>query len=109
MEVPAAFRELADKGVAQAGIQTIGNEMTAILEETYSTAAKGVADYNLRLFEIARAQISAVFDFACKLVISKSPSEVIEFSTVQARQQFDTISAQSCLTKDRRCRSPGLT
>ena len=37
------------------------NEMTAILEETYSTTARGVADYNLRLFEIARAQISAVF------------------------------------------------
>jgi hypothetical protein len=35
--------------------------MTAILEETYSTTARGVADYNLRLFEIARAQISAVF------------------------------------------------
>jgi hypothetical protein len=30
-------------------------------------------------------------------VISKSPSKVIEFSAVQARQQFDTISAQNQL------------
>jgi hypothetical protein len=43
---------------AAKGIQTTGNEMTAILEETYSTAGKGVTDYNLKLFEIARAQIS---------------------------------------------------
>jgi phasin len=69
--------------------------MTAILEETYSTAAKGVADYNLKLFEIARANTSAVFDFAFKLVTSKSPSEVIELSTAHARQQFDTVSAQN--------------
>jgi phasin len=100
MEAPAAFRELADKGVAQAKenyerIQTTGNEMTAILEKTYSTAAKGVADYNLKLFEIARANTSAVFDFALKLVTLNSPSEVIELSTAHARQQFDTVSAQN--------------
>jgi phasin len=100
MEVPAAFRELADKGVAQAKnnfermIQTTGNEMTAILEKTFSNA-KGVADYNLKLFEMARAHTSAVFDFARKLVTSKSLSEVIEFSTAHARHQFDTVSAQN--------------
>ena len=46
-------------------------------------------------FEIARTNTSAVFDFACKLVTSKSASEVIAFSTAHARQQFDTVSAQS--------------
>ena len=100
MEVSAAFRERVDKGVAQAKenyerIQTAGNEMTTILQRTYSTAAKGVADYNLKLFEIACAHTSAVFDFASKLVTSKSPSEVIEFSKAHARQQFDTVSAQN--------------
>jgi phasin len=99
MEIPAAFRELADKGVAQAKehcdkFQAAGNEMTAILE-TYSTAAKGVADYNLKLFEIARANTNAVYDFACKLVTLKSPSEMIELSTAHARQQFDRVSAQN--------------
>jgi phasin len=100
MEVPAAFRELADKDVAQAKknyermIQTIGNEMTAILEKAFSNA-KGVADYNLKLFEMARAHTCAVLDFARKLVTSKSLSEVIEFSTAHARDQFDTVSAQN--------------
>jgi phasin len=99
MEVPA-FHELADKGFAEAKenyerIQQTGNEMTAILEETYSTAAKGIADYNLKLFEIARAHTSAVFDFARKLVTSKSLSEVIEFSSAHVRHQFDRVSAQN--------------
>jgi phasin len=100
MEIPAAFRELADKGVAQAKVhcdkfQAAGNEMTAILEETYTTAAKGVAEYNLKLFEIARANTNAVYDFACKFVTLKSPSEIIELSTAHARQQFDRVSAQN--------------
>jgi phasin len=100
MEIPAAFRELADKGVAQAKehcdrIQTAGTEMSAILEETYSTAAKGVADYNLKLFEIACANTNAVYDFARKFVTLKSASEMIELSTAHARQQFDRVSAQN--------------
>jgi len=69
--------------------------MTAILEETYTTAAKGVAEYNLKLFEIARANTNAVYDFACKFVTLKSPSEIIELSTAHARQQFDRVSAQN--------------
>src|SRR5271156_5825280 len=76
-------------------IQTTVNEMTAILEETYSAAAKGVAEYNLKLFEIARAHTSAVFDFTCKLVTSKSPLEVIEFSTAHGRRRFETVSTQN--------------
>jgi hypothetical protein len=66
MEVPAAFRERADEGVAQAKenyerIQTAGNEMTAILQQTYSTAAKGVADYNLSSSSRSPAPTPALF------------------------------------------------
>jgi phasin len=100
MEVPDALRELADKGVAQAKdnyekLQTAAEEANLILEKTYSTAAKGVADYNLKLFEIARTNSDAAFEFACGLITMKSLPEMLELSTEQVRKQCDLVAAQN--------------
>ncbi|SRR6266567_2800586 len=100
MEVPAAFRALAHKGVAQAKenyekIQVAAEEMNAILEQSYSTAAKAVADYNLKLIEMARANSNAAFEFACGLIAMNSLPEMVELSTEQARKQFDLVTAQN--------------
>ena len=67
--------------------------MNVILEKTYSTTAKGVADYNLKLFE-ARANTDAAFEFACGLIAMKSLPEMVERSTEQVRKQFDLAAAQ---------------
>jgi phasin len=100
MEVPAAFHELAQKGVAQAKdnyekIQTAADEITSILEQTYATAAKGVADYNLKLIEMARANSNSAFEFTCGLIAMKSLPEMLQHSTDQARRQFDLATAQN--------------
>jgi len=100
MEMPEAFRELADKGVAQAKdnyerIRRAAEEMNVILEKTYSTTAKGVADYNLKLFEMVRANTDAAFEFACGLIAMKSLPEMVERSTEQVRKQFDLAVAQN--------------
>lgn len=100
MEMPEAYRELADKGVAQAKdnyekIQRAAEEMNVILEKTYSTTAKSVADYNLKLFAMARANTDCAFEFACGLIATKSLPEVIERSTEQVRKQFDLAAAQN--------------
>ena len=100
MEVPAAFREFAEKGVAQAKdnyekVQAAAEEMASILEQTYSTAAKGVADYNFKLVEMARTNSNAVFQFACGLGGMKSLAEMVALSTEQARKQFDLVTAQN--------------
>jgi phasin len=100
MEVPEAFRELADKGVAQAKdnyekIRRAAEEMNVILEKTYSTTTKGVADYNLKLFEMARANTDAAFEFASGLIAMRSLPEMVERSTEQVRKQFDLAAAQS--------------
>jgi hypothetical protein len=55
-EMPAAFRELAEQGVAQAKesyekLQAAADELAAVLEQTYATAATGVADYHLKLID----------------------------------------------------------
>ena len=100
MEMPDAFREMAEKGVAQAKddyekIQATTVEATELLKETYTTAAKGATDYNLKVIEIARTNTNAAFDYAYELLAVKSPSEFIELSTAHARKQFEAMTAQT--------------
>ncbi|MGO9849118.1 MAG: phasin [Methylocella sp.] len=100
MEMPEEFREMAEKGVAQAKdnyakIQAAAEEATDLLKGTYTTAAKGAADYNLKVIEIARINVNAAFDYAYNLLAVKSPSEFVELSTAHARKQFEAMTAQT--------------
>jgi phasin len=100
VEMPAAFREFAERGVAQAKdtyekMKAAAEEATDVLETTYSTATKGASDYGLKMIEAARINTNATFDFFGVLMTAKSPSEVIELSSVHARKQFETLTAQS--------------
>jgi phasin len=100
MEVPAAFREFADKSVAQArntyeNAKAATEEATDLLKDTYKTAAKGATDYNLKVIEIARTNTNSAFDYAYKLMGMKSPSEFAELSTAHARKQFEAMTAQT--------------
>jgi phasin len=100
MEVPAAFREMAEKGIAQAKegyekMKTAAEDATEMLEETYATASKGCSGYGLKLMETARANSNAAFDLFGGVMNAKSFSEVVELYTAYARTQFDTVSAQA--------------
>jgi phasin len=101
-EVPAAFREFAEKGVAQAKenyerMKSAAEDTTELLEEAYATATKGGAEYNLKLLEAVRTNANATFDLASQLLNVKSLSEVVELTSAHTRKQFDTMAAQ---TKD---------
>jgi phasin len=100
MEMPDAFREMTEKGVAHAKdtyakARVASEEAADLLQKTYATVAKGATDYNLKLIEITRANTRAAFDYAHELLGVKSPSEFIELSTAQMRKQFDIVSAQN--------------
>ena len=100
MEVPAAFREFAEKGVAQTKdayekMKAAAEENTEMLETVYATASKGSTEYGLKVIEIARANTNAMFDFVESLFGVKSPSELVELSTAHARAQFETLTGQS--------------
>jgi phasin len=99
VEMPAAFREIAEKSVAQAKeayekLKTAAEESTAMLEDTYATALKGLTSYNLKLIECARANTNAAFDFAGEFITVKSLSEAVEVSSAHTRKQFEMIAAQ---------------
>jgi len=98
-EIPAAFREFAEKGIAQSKdayekMKAVAEENTEMLETVYSTASKGVTDYGLKVIELTRANTNAMFDFTESLFGVKSPSELVELSTKHARAHFETLTGQ---------------
>jgi phasin len=100
MEMPAAFGELADKGVAQARdtyekAKAVTEKATDQLKDAYTTAAKGATDYNLKVIEIARTNTNTAVDNAYELLGVKSLPEFIEPSTKHARKQFQAMTAQT--------------
>jgi phasin len=100
MKMPEAFREIAEKGVAQAKdnyekIQAAAEEATDFLKSAYTTAANDTTDYNRKVIEIARTNAHAAFEYAYELLGVKSPSEFIELSTAHARKQFEAMTAQT--------------
>lgn len=100
IEMPEAFREIAEKGVAQAKdnyekIQAAADEATDLLKSAYTAAAKGTSDYNRKVIDIAHTNARAAFDYAYELLGVKSPSEFIELSTGHARKQFEAMTAQT--------------
>ena len=100
VEMPAAFREFAERGVAQAKdtyekMKAAAEEATDVLETTYSTASKGASDYGLKVIELARANTNAAFDFAGEIMAAKTLSEVVELTSAHARKQFETLTEQS--------------
>jgi phasin len=100
MEVPPVFRELANKGVAQARdtyekAKAVTEKAADQLKDTYTTVAKGATDYNLKVIEIARTNTDTAFDNACELLGVKSLSEFVELSTKHARKQIEAMTAQT--------------
>jgi len=100
MEMPKAFREMTEKGVAHAKdtyekAQAAAGQATDLLKSTYATAAKCATDYNLKVLEIARTNTSTAFDYAQKLLGVKSPAEFVELSTAHVREQCEAMTAQT--------------
>ena len=98
-EMPVAFRELAEKGGAQAKenyekMKSATETMTGMAQATCATAVEGAKNYRLKVIEMTAANANAAFDYVGKLMAVKSLSEVVELSTAHAREQFNTVSAQ---------------
>jgi phasin len=99
-EMPVAFREMAEKGLANVRDTNAKAKMACeqagdLFKNTYATLTKGTQDYNLKLFEIARTNTRAAFGYAHELLAVKSPSEFIELSTAQVHKQFEIASVQN--------------
>ena len=98
--MPGIFRGIAEQGVVRARdnyekIKAASGEIAEILRETYSTNAKGAADYGVKVIEISGVNTNSAFDFLTHLMGMRSLSEIIQLSAAQSRKNFEVTSAQN--------------
>jgi phasin len=100
MAMPGVFRGIADHSVVRVKencekMKAASGELVDVLRETYSTNAKGTADYGAKLIEISSANTTSAFDFLTNLISTKSLLEIMTLSAAQAHKNFDVASAQN--------------
>ena len=100
MEVPAAFRDMAEKSVQGyrgnfEKMKAAAEQTSDLLEGSYSTASKGVAEYNLKSLEILRTNVNTAFEFFAAVLAAKTPAEAVELSSSHLKSQFETLSLQA--------------
>jgi len=98
--MPGIFRGIAEQGAVRARdnyekIKAASGEIADILRETYSTNAKGAADYGVKVIEISGVNTNSAFDFLTHLMGMRSLSEIIQLSATQSRKNFEATSAQN--------------
>jgi hypothetical protein len=85
MAMPAVFRGIADHSVVRVKencekMKAASGEMADVLRETYSTNAKGAADYGVKIIEISSVNTTSAFDFLTNLMGTKSLLEIMTLS-----------------------------
>ena len=98
--MPGIFRGIAEQSVVRAKenyekMKAASEEMADILRETYSTNAKGAADYGVKVIEISGVNTNSAFDFLSNLIDTKSLSEITTLSAKQSRKNFEVVTAQN--------------
>jgi phasin len=99
-DVMQTFRATAESGLASAKealeqMNVVMAEQLLLITDSYSTAFKGVQDYNTKVIEFAHTNSAASLDFAKSLAGVRTPSDFIEFSTEHSRKQFETLTDQA--------------
>jgi phasin len=99
-DAPQAFREMAEKGDMQANetyekINAATTEAADLIKNSYSTAARGMQDYNNKVIEFAHANTNGAFDFVQKMSGVKSPPAFVELWTEHVRKQVETLAEQT--------------
>jgi phasin len=94
------FREMTEKGASQSKeafekMSAATAQTADVMKNCYSTAVKGIQDYNNKLIEFTHANTKTAGDFAQRMFGVKSPSEFFELSTDLAQQQLETLTKQT--------------
>lgn len=97
LEMPAAIRDIAEKGVIQAkeaydSYKSMAEEATDTMEDTFATINKGATDLQSKALGAAKHQFNTGFDFVEKMLGVKTVAEAFEIQSEFARKQFDTFS-----------------
>jgi phasin len=99
-EFPILLRGLSEQNSERAKeswktMKSAGEKLTAMVQGTYSTAAKESMDYGLKVMETASLNAQSAFELASALAKAKTPSEVVEISGAHARKQMELLVTQN--------------
>lgn len=100
VEVPEMVRLFAEKGVQQAKdnyakFKSAADQATLALEDTYVSASKGAAEFNLKALDALRTNVNAAFDYTRELLAARTLADAVELSSAHVRKQFEVLSAQT--------------
>ena len=70
-------------------------EASSAMQSAHASAVQGAAECNTKVFEYARINTNAAFDYAARLLAVKSLSEFFEISAEHARKQYEVLTGQS--------------
>jgi hypothetical protein len=82
-------REAMERGTAAAE-QTMKHA-----EQSYSSAAEGITEFNIKLLNIAQINAKAGMTFATELMHANGPKEVFEVWSRHAQSHFQRLADQS--------------
>src|SRR5947199_4583742 len=99
-ETPQASRQIAGNGAEQAKetyakMSAAAAVASGLIQAGCTTAAKGAAEYNAKVMQIAHTNVNAAFDYARDISGVGSPSELVEVMAGHARKGFDVFSEQT--------------
>src|SRR3974377_1806052 len=98
--VPEAYREFAEKGIAQVKdgydkFKAAAEEANERLAEGDAAGTEGNRNLVLEFIDAARANSNLTFDLLGQLLTAKSYSEAVELYTGYVRKQFDAMTEQT--------------
>lgn len=76
-------------------MNAVTENFTKLIKNASSAPLQAAGEYNSKLLEFALANSKAAFDYAQKLISVKSPSEFLELTTKQTREQSEVLTKQS--------------
>jgi phasin len=96
----APLRSAADTSLHQAreayaALREGSDKLTSGFDASAQAAAKGLHDFGATLIEAMQINANAAFGFMKALTSVKSVSEAIELQSRVAREQFETVRAQT--------------
>ena len=94
-EIPSSFVDLFEKTIARTKdmhdkMTSVMEHSTEALEEAFSCANRGSAEYRTKLMEIARANANSAFDLAREMFEVRTLPELMEVAIDYQRKQFET-------------------
>ena len=100
MDVPPAFRDMAENTVEQSKqayekFKTSAEEATTLLNDTAEKTRDGVTKFNEKALDVAKTNTDATLAHVKDVMAVKTFAEAIELQTAFAKTQFDAFEDQA--------------